>query len=104
MIKVIVKKKDNYIKSILLKGHANYDEYGKDIVCASVSATYFCTINACLSIKNNSIEVLSNNNKQEIKVIESNDIINKLLNNMINCLSNLEDEYSKYIKIDKEEE
>lgn len=32
MIEVLIT--DN---SIVIKGHANYDEYGKDIICASVS-------------------------------------------------------------------
>ena len=37
MIKVLVAKKDNVINEITLNGHACYDEYGKDIVCAAVS-------------------------------------------------------------------
>ena len=28
------------MKSIHIIGHANFDEYGKDIVCASVSTIY----------------------------------------------------------------
>ena len=41
MIKIILKPKD-----ITITGHANYDTYGKDIVCAAVSATVICTVNA----------------------------------------------------------
>ena len=40
MIRINVNKENNQIKKITLEGHANYDEYGKDIVCAAVSATY----------------------------------------------------------------
>ena len=53
-------------KTISILGHANYDDYGKDIVCAAVSATVITTVNGILSIDNNSIEVIENG-KVEIK-------------------------------------
>ena len=38
MIKIkIFRDKKNYIKKYTIEGHANYDEHGKDIVCAAVS-------------------------------------------------------------------
>lgn len=37
--------KKNYFKSIKIYGHANYDLYGKDLVCAGVSAIVNGTIN-----------------------------------------------------------
>lgn len=37
MIKIYVSKKEGDV-SIDVVGHAEYDEYGKDIVCAGVSA------------------------------------------------------------------
>ena len=33
-------------KNISILGHANYDEYGKDIVCAAVSGLVLNTINS----------------------------------------------------------
>ena len=38
MIKVKAVSKGNYLQKIEIKGHANYDDYGKDIVCAAVSS------------------------------------------------------------------
>ena len=38
MIKVKVEENNNYISKVTIKGHANYDELGKDIVCAAVSS------------------------------------------------------------------
>ena len=32
-------------KTIKVKGHANYAEYGQDIVCASVSTAVYMSIN-----------------------------------------------------------
>ena len=45
MIKVTVKKKDNYIVDLKISGHANSDEYGKDLVCAGVSTASIGTLN-----------------------------------------------------------
>ena len=47
MIKI--KEKDN---KIIISGHASFDEYGKDIVCASVSSIVITSINAILRYNN----------------------------------------------------
>ena len=99
MIRININYEDNYIKDITFKGHANYSDYGMDIVCAATSATYLCTINAILSIKKDSIEVLSNKDTQTIKVLIYDNIINILLENMIRCLKSLEEQYPNNIKI-----
>ena len=103
MIRINVVKKNNIIESVTFKGHANYDDYGKDIVCAAVSATYLCTVNAIFSLNNNSIDVVNEDNLQVIKVLEFDNITNSLLNNMINCLESLQEQYPKNINLDKEE-
>lgn len=46
MIKIILTVKDNKIIGFELSGHALYDEYGKDIVCAGISALAINTINS----------------------------------------------------------
>ena len=93
MIKVIVKN-----DSITISGHANYDEYGKDIVCAAVSATVITTVNGILSIDKSSIEVIEND-KVEIKILKDNETVNKLINNMINLLTELQKDYKDNIDI-----
>ena len=45
MIKCLIK--DNTIK---ITGHANFNEYGKDIVCASVSSIISTTVNSIMNI------------------------------------------------------
>lgn len=103
MIRINVKEKNNEIEKITFKGHANYNEYGKDIVCAAVSATYLCTVNAILSLNQNSISITNEENMQEITVLEKDNVTLTLLNNMINCLESLEKQYPKNINLDKEE-
>ena len=99
MIRININYQDNYIKQITLTGHANYNEYGTDIVCAAVSATYLCTVNGILSIKESSIEVLSEHDKETINILTQDEVINKLLENMIRCLKSLEQKYPNNIKI-----
>ena len=99
MIRINVDKENNQIKKIILEGHANYDEYGKDIVCAAVSATYLCTVKAIFSLNKDSIQVNNNKAKQEIIVNTYDDTTNTLLKNMINCLESLEKQYPKNINL-----
>lgn len=98
MIKIKVYYEGKYVKKITLKGHANYAEYGSDIVCSAVSSTYLCTVNGILSISDK-IEATDH----EVNVLEYDEVNDKLLNNMISLLSSLEVTYPKNIHIDKEE-
>ena len=50
MIKVKVLKENDFYKEIIITGHANYDSYGKDIVCSSVSSIVVTTVNAIISL------------------------------------------------------
>lgn len=93
MIKVVVSK-----DKIEITGHALYDEYGKDIVCSAVSSTVITTINAILSIDKNSIEV-NDNNPLTIKILKHSEVVDKLIKNMINLLTELQEEYKDNIDI-----
>ena len=93
MIKVSIKQ-----KQMIIKGHANYDELGKDIVCASVSSMVITTVNAILRIDNDAIKY-SDNNGVTIDIIKDDEITNKLINNLIDLLEELEKQYPKYIEI-----
>ena len=101
MIKVIVNKKNNIIESIIAKGHANYDEFGKDIVCASFSTMLITTINAILEIDRHAISYTDNNNLEIINIKKDN-ITNSLLNNLVNMIYELRDSYDKNINIKEE--
>ena len=101
MIKVNIKKNNDIIDSIHMKGHAMYDDYGKDIVCASFSTMVITTINAILSFDENAISY-TDTNDLEIINIKKDDITNKLLNNLVNMIYELRDNYDKNINIKEE--
>ena len=46
MIKIQINKTNNKYSSLIVSGHSNYDEHGKDIVCAGVSAVVTGGLNA----------------------------------------------------------
>ena len=98
MIKVIKKN-----KVIEISGHAGYDEYGKDIVCASVSSVIMTTVNSIMNIDNSSISYIDDGNKIIIEKLNDNDIVDKLLNTMILILKDLEEQYKENIKVESEE-
>ena len=103
MIKVLISVKDKNIKQINIKGHADYDDYGKDIVCSSVSSITITTVNAILMFNKNYISYNEKKDNFEIIINENNDITNKLIQNMINLLTELSQDYPKNIKIEEED-
>ncbi len=101
MIKVTIKKNNNLIEEININGHAKYDEYGKDIVCAGVSSALITTVNACLAFDKNSI-LYNEDNNFFLKNIKQDEITNKLLENLVNILNDIESTYKENIKIKEE--
>lgn len=98
MIKVVSKK-----DSIVVIGHADYADYGKDIVCASASAIVITSINACLRINKESIKYKEEKDKLTIDIISKDKDILLIIENMISMLEELAKTYQKNIKIIKEE-
>lgn len=98
MIKVYIKD-----KQIIIIGHANYDEYGKDIVCASVSSIVTTSVNACIRFDVNSIEYIEEKDKLTINILNDNKDCLLIIDNMVDLLEELALTYKKNIKIIKEE-
>ena len=100
MIKITIKY-DDKIKSIHILGHAGYDSYGKDIVCASVSSIVITSINAIIRIDENAI---SYNDKDGlyIDVLKHDEVTYAIIDNMVSLLLELEKQYKENITINKE--
>lgn len=94
MIKVV--RSGDQIK---ISGHAGFDTLGKDIVCASVSSIIYTTVNGILNINSKSINFSDNDEYMEINIISNDDVTQKLINNMMDLLSELESKYPDNIMI-----
>ena len=102
MIKIRIKRENKKVYEIVIKGHANYDTLGKDIVCAAVSTMAITTINGILSLED-SLDYEENSGSLEIRTKEITDINQKLLDNMISMLEELKSQYPKNIEIRNED-
>ena len=94
MIKVNIKD-----AVITVSGHANYADYGKDIVCASVSSLIISTVNAVLKFDKKAISYREEKNLLVINILKKDEITTKLIGNMIDMLKELEDQYPENIKL-----
>ncbi len=98
MIKVKVKNNE-----IIVTGHAGYDEYGKDIVCASASSIIITSVNACLRFDKGSISYKEEKDKLTIRINKEDKSTSLIIENMLAMLKELAQNYNKNIKIEEEE-
>lgn len=84
---------------IKVSGHSGYEEAGKDIVCATVSSIVTTTVNAIIRFDSSSIHYEVEDGKVEIEIYKHTKVVDTLILNMVDLLKQLENDYSKYIKI-----
>ena len=53
----IYKTSSDQFRGFILSGHAGYDQYGQDIVCASVSALVINTVNSIEKFTNDTFDL-----------------------------------------------
>lgn len=92
--------KNDALYEVEIKGHSGYETIGKDIVCSSVSSSFILTVNLLEKINSN-FNFKSDENIPMMKVTINNytDIDEKILDNLIECLSDVSNQYPKYLKI-----
>ena len=95
-----VKRSSNIIN---ISGHANYAEYGHDVVCASVSSVVTTIVNCIMNIDKDSIMYQDDGNVITITKMNENSVVDTILDTMIEILKDLERQYKENIKIESEE-
>ena len=103
MIRVEIKKKNNIYNEISVKGHAMYDDYGKDIVCSAVSSIITTSINCILALDKDGLKYKANSGDVVISNIKNDEKIIKLLDVTIKMLTELKNDYPLNIEISKED-
>lgn len=98
MIKVNLKYNNDLIESVSITGHAGFDVFGKDIVCASVSSIVITSVNAIVRLENDSIKY-DDSKGLSIDILSHNDVTDTLIDNMVSLLKELEKQYKKNIII-----
>lgn len=97
MIRVKVKP-----EGVLITGHAEYDEYGKDIVCSSVSSIVTTTVNAILILNDKAIKYDVKEGLVKIDIVSDDETTRKLIDNMVSLFIDLTNDYPKNIKVERE--
>lgn len=101
MIKIKVARDESGISFISMHGHAQYDEYGKDIVCSAASTIIIGGINAIAKlgylsfisykVEAGDVELKINNTKNfELQII---------LKTILIQFQSIEESYPKYIQV-----
>lgn len=99
MIRITITQKNNKIDSLEIKGHANFAEYGKDLVCAGVSAISVGGLNALATLNDKNIELKMSDGYILIRNTSQNAEAQTILNTIIIQLQTVKEIQKDYIKI-----
>lgn len=97
MIKAMFSEENDWYTRYQITGHANYDEIGKDIVCAAVSALYTAITNKLIC---SSAVTISNN---EVLINVKNEVCYVLVDTLYLALSDIQMHYPDNISVEIEE-
>ncbi|WP_318615173.1 ribosomal-processing cysteine protease Prp [Sporosarcina sp. YIM B06819] len=105
MIKIIINEQSSgHIHSFEMKGHADFAEHGKDLVCAGASAVSFGAVNAIIALTGKNPDIHQGTDGGYLKVIipendEKDYDIQLILKAMIVSLQTIEQDYGQHIKL-----
>ncbi|PKK96819.1 MAG: ribosomal-processing cysteine protease Prp [Tenericutes bacterium HGW-Tenericutes-3] len=95
--------KNEKLNTISVKGHANYKKSGEDIVCSAVSAATLVTANAIEHLGlNQKIDLTVDEGYFKLTMVVFDSVIQGLMENLEYTLNDLQKQYPKYIKNQKE--
>ena len=100
MIKVTYEVKDDSYYSLDSKGHAEFADKGKDLVCASVSSILFGLMNA-LDELNENIEIEQLENHIKIVNHSKSEVVDNYIELVIIQLKTIEESYGDFIKVER---
>ncbi len=110
MIDILFQRKHDQYVSFIISGHAEYDESGKDIVCAGVSAIAYTAVNALMMVADipNLYYMVDDNGKLSCALPnildEYQDAVSQIIFETAYVgFQGIYDTYSEYIKIYIEE-
>ncbi|MBE7025794.1 MAG: ribosomal-processing cysteine protease Prp [Ruminococcaceae bacterium] len=103
MTKVEIKRTANKITAFTVCGHSGYGEAGEDIVCASVSAVVWSTVNGLTDIAGLPVEYESRDGFVSCNVPplsgQEREKADLLLESMVAFLQALSEQYQEFVKV-----
>ncbi|MBQ6334109.1 MAG: ribosomal-processing cysteine protease Prp [Erysipelotrichaceae bacterium] len=86
--------------SLQVSGHAEYGEYGKDLICASVSSIMFGFMNA-LDALNEDVEIIQEENRITIADHSDSQVVQDYFELVIMQIKTIEASYGDFIKVER---
>ena len=100
MTNAIFNYTNNQIQSFKIIGHADYAEYGYDIVCSGITTAVFTSLGLIKRYLNeNEYDYKELNGTIALSFKSTNQIVNDIIENLIEVLKNIERQYPKNLKI-----
>ena len=100
MIKALYEANDRKYASLEVSGHAEFDESGKDLICASVSSIMFGFMNALDELHEN-VEIRQSTNKIAIINKSESDVVQDYFELVMMQLKTIEESYGDFIKVER---
>ena len=90
---------NNRLNGFEIKGHAMFDEIGKDVVCATVSSAAYMAANTVTDVIGASAQASVDKATMVLKLNESNDKCEAVLRGLELHLTELSKQYPQNIKV-----
>ena len=103
MIQLSIFGKPNQITKVILQGHAEYRDWGKDVVCAGVSSIVFGTMNALDELAKDACAFQIDENKITIDVEQTSHDVQMILETMVIQVKTVMESYPKNVTVNRKE-
>ncbi|MBR4470607.1 MAG: ribosomal-processing cysteine protease Prp [Erysipelotrichaceae bacterium] len=100
MIRVLYEVRDERYVSLDVSGHAEYGEYGKDLICASASSIMFGLMNA-LDALGEDVLIEQEDNRIMIEDHSSSDVVQDYFELVIMQMKTIEASYGDFIRVER---
>ena len=100
MIEVLYEVREERYVSLDVSGHAEYGEYGKDLICASASSIMFGLMNA-LDALGEDVLIEQEDNRIMIEDHSSSDIVQDYFELVIMQMKTIEASYGDFIRVER---
>lgn len=102
MIDVTLLKKKKKRLGFEIKGHANFDQHGYDIVCAAVSILSYTAINT-LDYYNKEFDYSDDGDEMKVSLLKSDEKVDIILNDFEIGIKTMLTNYNEYVNLNYKE-
>ena len=100
MIKAIFEHEDGLYRSLDVSGHAEFGEFGKDLVCASVSSIMFGFMNALDELEED-VQISQEENRIIVTDRSNSETVQNYFELVIMQMKTIEASYGNFIKVER---